>query len=81
MKLIEFKEQNAVFGKDQKEYNPLPAHVHQDTRGTITSCWKLNLRERIKILFTGKVWHQILTFGAPFPPQLLSTDKPEMEAK
>ena len=25
MKPIEFKEQNVVFAKDQKEYNPLPA--------------------------------------------------------
>jgi len=31
--------------------------------GTLTSCWKLSWKERLKVLFTGKVYCAQLTFG------------------
>ena len=77
--LIEFPEHNVVIAKDQPEYRPLPAYaVPGDPRGLIVCCWKLNWRHRLKVLLTGKLWHQILTFRQPLQPQLLLTDKPEM---
>jgi len=79
MKVIQFKEQNTVFAKDQKEYDPLPAHRYGDAQGRIACCWKLSMRERLSVLLTGKVWHQILTFDQPLQPQLLSTEKPDMK--
>jgi hypothetical protein len=79
--LIEFPEQTVVIAKDQPEYRPLPAYQHSDPEGTITFCWKLNFRHRLKILFTGKLWHSVLTFNGPLQPQLLLTDKPEMPKK
>lgn len=75
MKLIEFPEQNVVYAKDQPEYNPLPAVKWNDNCGTITCCWKLTLLERLKVLFTGKLWHDILTFNQPLQPQRLNTSK------
>jgi hypothetical protein len=79
MKLIEFKEQTVVIAKDQPEYEPLPAHVFEgESTGRIACCWKLTWWERIKLLFTGRVWHQVLTFGRSLQPQLLTVEKPDM---
>jgi len=79
MKLVEFPEQNVVFAKDQPEYLPLPAHRYSgDPRGKITCCWSLTLRERVALLFTGRLWHSVLTFRDPLQPQLLSVEKPDM---
>jgi len=79
MKLIEFPEVNIVYAKDQVEYNPLPAYkLIGSIDGAITCCWKLSLIERFKILFTGKIWHRILTFNRPLQPQLLMFNKPEL---
>lgn len=79
-RLVEFPEQTTVIAKDQPEYNPLPAHrFKDDTHGRIACCWQLSWRDRLKVLRTGKVWHQILTFNQPLQPQLLTVDKPEMK--
>ena len=61
MKPIEFKEQNVVFAKGQKEYNPLPALVKNDAYGTyaLSNQWhdaKNELRDgkaRIPIPYRG----------------------------
>jgi hypothetical protein len=74
MKLITFKEMNTVIAENQEEYIAMPAYVSND--GVITCCWELSFLERIKVIFTGKIWHQILTFNKPLQPQLLSIDKP-----
>lgn len=76
MTLIEFPEQTVVIAKDQPEYNPLPAYQYNDKEGTIVCCWKLSFKERIKLLFTGKLWHHILTFHQSLQPQLLQVNSP-----
>ena len=80
MNLIEFPEQTIVIAKNQPEYLPLPAYQFQELpdRGRIICCWELSLKERIKLLFTGKLWHQVLAFGSSLQPQFISVDKPEM---
>lgn len=81
MKLIEFPEQTVVIAKDQPEYLPLPAWRRpHDASGEIVCCWQLSFRNRLKLLFTGKIWHSILTFNQPLQPQLLQVDKPEMNS-
>ncbi len=77
-KLIEFPEQTVVIAKDQPEYNPLPAHQFKDETGRIACCWQLSIADRIRLLLTGKIWHQILTFNMPLQPQLITVEKPEM---
>ena len=80
MKLIEFPEQTVVVAKDQPEYQPLPAHRKpNDPYGTLTCCWELSVRERLRLLFTGKIWHQVLTCNQPLQPQKLMVEKPELE--
>jgi hypothetical protein len=77
MKLIEFPEQTVIYAKDQPEYLPLPAHQFKDVEGRIAFCWKLSFKERMKVLFTGVLWHQVLTFNQPLQPQMLDTEKPD----
>lgn len=67
MKIVDFKESNIVFGRDQPEYLPLPAHRNKE--GIVTSCWKLDWWERFRVLWTGKVWLQLMTFNQPPQPQ------------
>ena len=79
MKLTHFPEQTVIIAEDQPEYLPLPAYrFPDDFQGRIVCCWTLNWRERIKVLWKGQVWHQVLTFNQRLQPQLLSVDKPEM---
>jgi len=71
-----FKEQNAIFGANQKEYLPLPALVNSsDPNGQVITCWELSFRERLKLLFTGKIWLCLLTFNKPLTPSNLSVNK------
>lgn len=70
MKPVKFKEANIVFAKDQPQYHPLPAHSDGHH---VTSCWRLSLWERIRLLVTGRLYLQVLTFKQPLQPQKLST--------
>ena len=69
-----FPEVNVTLGKGQAEYLPLPAYRAAD--GMIVSCWTLSLWERVKVLFTGRLWLLQLTFGAPLQPQHPTTNLP-----
>lgn len=80
MKLIEFPEQTIVIAKNQPEYMPLPAFVDKDpdyNASRITCCWQLTFKERLKLLFTGLIWHSVLTFNSSLQPQLLQVNKPD----
>ena len=68
---IEFKGSNVVFAENQPEYLPLPAYKSKD--GMVTICWKLSFKERLKVLFAGKIWQKMLTFNKPLQPQLFKT--------
>lgn len=85
MKLIEFPEQTHVIAKNQPQYNPMPAWIEeydsQGGEGRIICCWQLTIKERIKLLFSGKLWHHILTFQNPVQPQLLQLDSPFIKTK
>lgn len=69
MKIYRFKECNVVFAENQKEYLPLPSH--KDNDGVVTACWKMSVLDRIKILFFGKVYIQLMTFNTPLQPHRL----------
>ena len=82
MKPIDFKEANKIYGLNQPEYQPLKAYLFEtDIRGQIISLWKANIWDRIKILFTGKVWLSQLTFHKPLQPQSLTTEYPFIKNK
>jgi hypothetical protein len=76
MKLATFPEQNATLAKAQPPYIPMPVYVANEVEGRIVCCWRLSFRERIQLLFSGRVWHQVLTFHNQLQPQLLTISKP-----
>lgn len=71
---VDFYGTNAVYAKDQPEYLPLPALKTDE--GVVVSCWKLSLWERVKILFTGRMWFMQHTFNDPLQPQCPSVKCP-----
>ena len=71
---IKYKECNFIAAESQDEY--LTLHAHRDETGCVTSCWLMTIRERFKLLFTGKVYLSLLTFNQPIQPQLLSATNP-----
>lgn len=79
MKPTDFKGSNVVFAKDQPEYQPLPAFIDAEDRdGTVVMCWKMTFWERLRILFTGRIWISVLTFRSPLQPIYVAADKSEV---
>lgn len=74
MKPVDFEQSNVTYAKDQSEYLPLPAFRADD--GMVISCWELTWRERLKIIFTGRLWISMLTFNGPLQPQLPMVNSP-----
>jgi len=66
-----------TFAKDQPEYLPLPAW--RDADGTVVTRWRLSLKERVQILFTGDLWLTLMTFNHPLQPVKLTTVCPIKE--
>ena len=79
VRIMTFKEQNVIYAKDQPEYLPLPAYKTED--GEMVCCWGLSLGERLRVLFTGKLWMSVLTFNYPLQPLLLRVSKPFRDGK
>ena len=65
-----------AFAENQDEYLTLPAY--KDTEGRVVTCWKLSIKERIKLLFTGIIWHDTLTFNNPLQPVTFHVYKKEI---
>jgi hypothetical protein len=74
MNPVPFKGHNAVLAKDQPQYRPLPVCIEHTTEGSVVSCWKLSFFERLKVLFTGRLFFRQLTFGHYFQPILPMTE-------
>lgn len=66
MKPVKFEGSNTIIGKNQKQYNPLPAKLEDN--GDVTICWKLSWKDRFFLLFTGKIWSKHKTFNKNFQP-------------
>lgn len=76
MKPVEFKQQNCIIAKNQKQYLQLPSFQDGVHGGRTISCWKLSFSERIKILFYGKIWDYRLNFDKPLQPIKILVDNP-----
>lgn len=76
MKPVYFKERTTVIAENQPPYLPLPAFVHSDECRCVSSCWGLTWKEKLKVLFTGRIWVTMPTFRKPLTPVKLSTDTP-----
>jgi hypothetical protein len=78
MKPIEFKHQNVVFAKDQPEYMPLPALKIDSPQGEVISCWGMSFKERVKVLFIGKIWVSLMSFNKPLTPSYISVNRKDV---
>lgn len=76
MRPIEFPEMNSVYGKDSKRFLPLPAHTTGG--GHVITCWKPTIRERIHLLFTGKIYCSQLTDKKGLQPQYMTVRRLEL---
>lgn len=81
MKPIEFEEQNIIFAEHQDEYRNLPAFKVNEDEGRVIFCEYLTLRERLKVLFTGKIWVSLMTFNKPLTPSYFTVDKEDLFIK
>lgn len=69
MKSVNFEGVNRVYGKDQNEYNNLPAMVESsDPTGTALTCCELTDEEKKIVAETGVVYVDQLTFHNPLNP-------------
>jgi hypothetical protein len=67
MNPINFKQMTVTLAKDQPQYRPLPCF--QNDRETI-SRWKFTWLERLRVLFSGRMWLRQYNLGDPLQPQL-----------
>lgn len=72
MKPVDFKQSNAVYAKDQPQYLPLPVHKIVGDSGVVISCWNMGFLERLKVLFSGRIFVSNLTFNKALQPQRLA---------
>lgn len=74
MKAIFFKEWNrTLIGMTINEtvIEDLPVYLDGEI---IMSCWKMNFKERMKALFHGRIWLQVMS-GDTHPPITMFCDK------
>lgn len=78
MKAIEFPEVNVRIAEHQEEYETLPVHIdRKEPTIPTTMCIQLDPEEIKQVAETGRIWMQVLTFGQPFHPIMMSFLKPE----
>lgn len=78
MKPIEFEEQNVIFAEHQDEYNNLPAFKIDEVEGRVIFCEYLSIWERLKVLFTGRIWVSLMTFNNPLTPSYFTVHKSDL---
>jgi len=71
MKAIRFKQVNRILKAGGCHDLPACFDGHY-----IVFCWKLSLRERLKVLFTGKLWHTIWSKQCIIQPVCLEVNNP-----
>lgn len=57
----------------------LHTHVNPENEGyapVITSCWRMTWRDRLRALWTGRVWLQVWTHAGTHEPVSLFTESP-----
>jgi len=74
MKPVKFPGHNIVFGKDQPQYQELPAIAMNDPEGTIITCWELTDDELKRVNETKRIYINIWTFREQLQPILPLVD-------
>lgn len=66
----------AEFAKDQEEYITMPAAIipYSDNSVGIITRYQLSFIERLRVLFTGNLWMELMTAGSPQPQRLIANE-------
>ncbi len=72
MKPTDFKEKNLTLKGDGDHIGDLSVNRGN---GIITCCWSMSFTERVKALFTGRIWLHVMS-EVTQPPVFLSVDYP-----
>lgn len=67
MKAIEFEQQNGIYGKNQQEFEQLPAYIDEE-QGASTFRFKLSEEEVQQVKETGEIWITVLNHKQPLQP-------------
>ena len=78
MNVGEFKESNSTIGHGDEKFD---VHLDGGEEGGVVICWKLDMWERVWVLFTGRVWQHNLTYGHDLQTCGVSIEKPRMGKK
>lgn len=76
MKIIPFKEANFNI---QTQQGDIP--LYKSVQGKYVTCWKLNIIERLILLFTGKLWNVQITNNKAPQPVVFSVQKSQIIKK
>lgn len=76
---VKFDGVNVVYAENQPEYFPLPGY--RKPNGEFTTCWKLTWRERLRVLFHGRFWLNVLTFNNPLQPLCPGTQRKDVSGE
>mgnify|MGYP001590781514 CR=1 FL=1 len=68
-----------IVAKNQDPYLPLPAIISTGVSGRVTTRWHLDWSERLKVLWSGDIWLQMLCFQKPVTPAKIVVDQPSVE--
>ena len=76
MKIIPFKEANFNI---QTQQGDIP--MFKSVQGKYVTCWKLNIIERLKMIFSGKLWVVQITNNKAPQPVVFSVQKSQILKK
>jgi len=76
MKPIKFDGCNCTYAEDQPQYGSLPVYKDDEQGGRVFHCWQMSWKERLRALFTGKIWVNVLNFNKPLQPIILMVKNP-----
>jgi len=75
MKAIKFEGHNVVMGKDQPEYEDLPAYVQEN--GIVTTCFRLDDSEIREIEKSRLLRISLMNMGRPCQPTAITANRPK----
>lgn len=77
MNPIKFKESNKTLLAPKGMENCVDLHTHVLIgHPVITSCWGMTWRDRVRALFTGRIWLQVWTQAGTHEPMSVFTENP-----
>lgn len=64
-----------LFKQATGKHSGIPTLRFRNGQNPTISCWKGTWRDRLRFLFTGKMWTYIEAKNNPMPPYFIATDR------